>query len=152
MQAQGQCQEPQLQGKKNQDQSLPEHPAAHKAPNISSSTGKCLGLQDKAMFRGRVDREAFLLETGRMVCILGTENGDGQYRKEAVPILGPIMVVAREVGNGLSLSPCPYLCLFSLPCPAQHSHSIGQEQFRGLSTQGQSPRPHPSCHSNICHL
>lgn len=70
------------------------------------------------MFRGKVDREAFLLETGRMVYILGTENGDRQCRKEAVPIFGPIMMVAREVGNSLSLSPCPYLCLLSLPCPA----------------------------------
>lgn len=70
------------------------------------------------MFRGRVDKEAFLMEISRMVCILGTENGDRQYRKEAAPILGPMMVVAREVGNSLSLSSCPYLCLLSLPCPA----------------------------------
>lgn len=71
---QGQCQKPQLQGK-NQDQSLPVHPTVHtmasKSPKVPSSTGKYLGLQEATVDRDRVDREAFLLEIGWMVYILG---------------------------------------------------------------------------------
>lgn len=59
------------------------------------------------MYRGRVDRQAFLLEMGRWVGILGTENGNGQYRKETVPILGSIVVVAREVGPRAIHVPLP---------------------------------------------
>lgn len=58
------------------------------------------------MYRDREDREAFLQEIGRMVCILGTENGNRQYGKKQPPYLAPSWWW-REVGNRLSQRAMP---------------------------------------------
>lgn len=92
------------------------------------------------MLRDRGDGEAFLLEIGGMVCILGTENGSGQL-KEAAPILGPSRWWLGG-GNRLSQRATPLslpldLCLLSPPCPAQPQHWARAAQ----SSENSGPEP-----------